>query len=114
MRAPTQDVWNQHKDDIQSALKGLLKDDDALISSKDFAETYGRYIVDIALFERDRKSKHKQQRNLSYAKVGVLNEHDLIQEAYLAFLMAYNNLDRSHEKIVNAPENEKAAVIWGF
>ena len=114
MRAPTQDVWEKHKVDIQSALKGFIQEDDVLMSSKEFTEVYARFIVDLALYERDRRTKAKGPRNLSYAKIGVMNEHDLIQEAYLSFFMAYNNLNRNHEKIVNAPDDEKGAIVWGF
>ena len=51
-------------------------------------------------------------RTMDYASVGILDRNDVMQEAYLAFLEAYNNLDWN--KVNDVHDSEKGALIWGF
>lgn len=48
----------------------------------------------------------------SYARVGVLDLNDLLQEGYVSFYRAWNNLD--WELIDSAPEVEKPAIIVNY
>ena len=83
---------------------------DALISSEDFITKFRGYIEDIALFKRAKGRKF--MRSTDYASVGILDLNDLFQEAYLAFLMAYDNIDWN--KVNEVHENERGAVVWSF
>ena len=83
---------------------------DAIISSEDFINNFKGYIEDIALFKTVKGRKF--MRSTQYAAIGIMDQNDIIQEAYLAFIEAYNNLDWN--KIGEAHEREQGAVIWGF
>ena len=88
-----------------------FKDDvDALISSEEFITVFKDYIENIALYRRSEGRAFR--RSTEYAAIGIMDQNDMIQEAYLAFLEAYNNLDWS--KVNNVHENERGALIWGF
>ena len=56
--------------------------------------------------------KIKRTRSVEYAAIGIMNRNDMLQEGYLAFLEAYNNLDWN--KVGEAHEEEQGAIIWGF
>ena len=79
---------------------------DVLISSEEFIEKFRVYIEDIAMYKRSKGLKFR--RSTEYASVGILDQNDLFQEAYLAFLEAY-------EIFKAKPENfETGAEIWAY
>ena len=83
---------------------------DALITSEEFINTFRGYIDDIAVFRTD--GKRKLFRSTQYAAIGIMDINDVYQEAYLAFLEGYKNLDWS--KINKLHESERGAMIWSF
>ena len=83
---------------------------DALINSNEFIEKFQGYVEDIALFKTVKGRKF--MRSTEYAAIGIMDQNDVIQEAYLAFLEAYNNLD--WDKVSETHENERGALIWSF
>ena len=88
-----------------------FKDDmDALVSSEEFITQFRGYVEDIARFRK--VNGRKFLRSTEYASIGILDMNDVYQEAYLAFLEAYNNLNWG--KISEVHENERGAVIWSF
>ena len=78
---------------------------DVLISSEEFIEKFRGYIEDIARYKTVKG--HKYARSTEYAAIGIMDQNDLFQEAYLAFLEAYSNID--WDKV-----NGEGAVLWGF
>ena len=78
---------------------------DVLISSEEFIEKFRVYIEDIAMYKRIKGIKYR--RSTDYASIGILDQNDLMQEAYLAFLEAYDNIDWDEV-------NGEGAVLWGF
>ena len=79
---------------------------DVLISSEEFIEKFRVYIEDIAMYKRSNGIKYR--RSTEYAAVGILDQNDLFQEAYLAFLEAY-------DMFKSRPENfETGAEIWAY
>ena len=79
---------------------------DVLISSEEFIEKFRVYIEDIAMYKRSKGLKFR--RSTEYAAVGILDQNDLFQEAYLAFFEAY-------EIFKSKPDNfETGAEIWAY
>ena len=79
---------------------------DVLISSSEFNEKFRGYIEDIALYKV--ANGYKFRRPMEYAAVGILDQNDLIQEAYLAFFEAYFKFKSSKENF------ENGAAIWAY
>ena len=75
---------------------------DVLITSDKFINEFKGYIEDIALYKTVKGRKYR--RSTDYAAIGIMTVNDLIQEAYLAFLEAYNNVDFSKD----------GGEIWSF
>ena len=91
--------------------KMKFKDEmDALITSNEFIEKFQGYVEDIALFKTVKGRKF--MRSTEYAAIGIMDQNDLVQEAYLAFLMAYQNIDWS--KVEETHESERGAMVWSF
>ena len=61
---------------------------DVLISSEEFIEKFRGYIEDIAMYKTAKGYKYR--RSTEYAAIGILDQNDMFQEAYLAFLEAYD------------------------
>ena len=100
--------YNHKVRDLRQADNKIVRfkeDMDVLISSSEFNEKFRGYIEDIALYKR--ANGYKFRRPMDYAAVGIMDQNDVIQEAYLAFLEAYNNIDWN--KV-----NGEAAILWGF
>ena len=95
------------------ALLGLRRSvkqtmEDSIMNSKTFADDWEPYIRDIALFKENKGRKYF--RSQEYASVGVMDRNDLMQEAYLAFFNAYEQVNwRDIEKSKN-PEAE----LWSY
>jgi len=68
---------------------------DVLITSEKFIEEFRGYIEDLAKFKTVKGRKY--MRSTDYAAIGCLTINDVYQEAYLAFLEAYQNVDLSKE-----------------
>ena len=68
---------------------------DVLITSEEFITKFRGYIEDIALYKTVKGRKFK--RSTDYAAIGIMDINDIIQEAYLAFFEAYQNVDFSKE-----------------
>ena len=82
--------------------------DDVLMTSEEFLSKYKVFIDDIALFkEIEGKKRFRSQ---EYASIGIMDRNDLIQEAYLAFFNAYNDVDWNK---INKSTNPEAA-LWGY
>lgn len=75
---------------------------DVLITSEKFINDFRGYVEDIARFKTVKGRKYL--RSTDYAAIGIMDMNDLYQEAYLAFLEAYNNVDFSKE----------GGEIWSF
>ena len=82
--------------------------EDALMSSEMFANEYAHFIRDIALTKEANGKKY--YRSQEYASIGVMDRNDLIQEAYLAFFNAYNQVDWVK---LDKAENEQAE-LWAY
>ena len=85
-------------------------EDDVLITSEEFINAFRGYIEDIAVFKTD--GKRKFFRSTEYAAIGIMDMNDVYQEAYLAFLEGYRNLDWN--KINELHESERGGMIWSF
>ena len=87
--------------------------DDAIISSEEFIEVFKGYVEDIALFKKSNGRKYP--RATQYAAIGIMDQNDLIQEAYLAFLEFYSKY-KTHESEGNFDhdEGEKGAAAWSY
>ena len=112
MKSYNKEVFKLHLEELKG---GVVKDvNDPIMGSDEFIEKFALHIKNLALNERDRKTGHLKARSTKYANIGCMNGSDLLQEAYYAFMLAYRNLDLNREDIVNAPEGERGAIIWGF
>ena len=80
---------------------------DVLISSEDFIEKFRVYIEDMALFKK--VNGRKFMRPTQYAALGILDQNDLIQEAYLAFLEAYRLVDWE-----GLNDNNPGGELWSY
>ena len=78
---------------------------DALITSEEFLEKFRSSIEEIALYKRHNGIRYR--RSTDYAAVGILNINDMIQEAYLAFLEAYANVN--WDKV-----DGDGGVLWSY
>ena len=86
---------------------------DVLISSEEFISAFKGYVEDIALFKTVKGRKF--MRSTEYAAVGVMDQNDLIQEAYLAFLESYvkfKELDADGK--FDYEESERGAAAWTY
>lgn len=95
-----------------------------LMSSQDFLDKWSPFIEEIALFRAEtevqreinkkRKSEGKKAirsfRSLDYAAIGIMDKHDLMQEANLAFLDAWNKADWNKIKNADSP----GAMLWSY
>ena len=81
----------------------------AIISSEEFINNFKGYVEDIALFKTVKGRKY--MRSTEYAAVGIMDQNDLIQEAYLAFLEAYANVDWGK---VKEEADSEGAMVWSF
>ena len=81
---------------------------DVLMTSEEFLTKYKVFIDDIALFKEI--EGRKRFRSQEYASIGIMDRNDLIQEAYLSFLNAYNDVNW---KKINKSTNPEAA-LWGY
>lgn len=95
-----------------------------LISSEEFLNKYKTFIDEIAAFKIDlnkkvdvvqkdgsvKKTYKKNSRSMEYASVGVMDRHDVQQEAYLAFLESYNNVKWDRIKAASNPD----AMLWAY
>ena len=82
--------------------------DDVLMTSEEFLTKYRVFIDDIALFKEI--EGRKRFRSQEYASIGIMDRNDLIQEAYLAFFKAYNDVDW---KKINKSTNPEAE-LWAY
>ena len=106
MKKYSRAIAEMHKEDIKVSKRWF---EDSIMSSKDFIDHYMHYIVDIALFKTNDKGR-KSYRSQEYASIGIMDRNDLIQEAYLAFLNAYNDVDWGKiEESTNAQ-----AELWAY
>ena len=88
-------------------------DIDALISSNEFIESFQGYVEDIALFKK--VNGRKYMRSTEYAAIGIMDQNDLIQEAYLAFLEAYEMFkDLDAKGNFDYEEGERGAAAWTY
>ena len=81
---------------------------DVLMTSEEFLTKYRVFIDDIALFKEI--EGRKRFRSQEYASIGIMDRNDLIQEAYLAFFKAYNDVDW---KKINKSTNPEAE-LWAY
>ncbi|MGI9548838.1 MAG: sigma factor-like helix-turn-helix DNA-binding protein [Bdellovibrionales bacterium] len=81
-----------------------------LLSSEDFIVKFKPYIDDIARFKK--VNDRKYLRSTNYALIGCMTANDMYQEAYLAFLEAYDKIDWT--MIDNVSETEKGAIVWSY
>ena len=79
---------------------------DVLISSEEFIETFRAYIEDIAMYKSAKGIKYR--RSTEYAAIGILDQNDLFQEAYLAFLEAYDMFKSKSDNF------ETGAEVWSY
>ena len=79
---------------------------DVLITSDKFINEFKGYIEDIALYKTVKGRKYR--RSTDYAAIGIMTVNDLIQEAYLAFLEAYNSYSESKENFTDG------GAIWSY
>ncbi len=91
----------------QGVYDPLMLDEDKneieyLISSKKFVDEFKGYIDDIARYKN--VGGRKFARSTEYAAIGIMDSNDIYQEAYLAFLEAYNSLDT----------NKSGGEKWNF
>ena len=88
---------------------------DAIISSEEFIEKFRDYVEYIAIFKefKDLKTGVKRSfiRSTEYAAIGIMDRNDMIQEAYLAFLEAYANIDWN--KVDNEADS-RGAMVWTY
>ena len=82
---------------------------DSIISSEEFINNFKVYVEDIALFKAVKGRKF--MRSTEYAAVGIMDQNDLIQEAYLAFLEAYASVNWDK---VEKEADSKGAMVWTF
>ena len=82
--------------------------EDSIIDSKTFADQWEPYIRDIALFKEHKGRKYF--RSQEYASIGVMDRNDLMQEAYLAFLNAYEQVNWNSIESAKNPEAE----LWSY
>ena len=68
---------------------------DVLITSEEFQEKFRGYVEDLARYKS--VDKRKYARSTDYAAIGIMDSNDMYQEAYLAFLEAYENVDFDKE-----------------
>ena len=99
-------IAEMHKEDTKVSKRWF---EDSIMSSKDFMDHYMNYIIDIALFKINDKGR-KSFRSQEYASIGIMDRNDLIQEAYLAFFNAYNDVDWNR---VEDSENPQAE-LWAY
>ena len=96
--------------EAMALLKNRVKStmEDSIMSSDVFAKEWEPYIRDIALTKEANGKKY--YRSQEYASIGVMDRNDLIQEAYLAFLNAYSQVDWKRIEKSNNPEAE----LWAY
>ena len=89
MKSFNKDIYNRNLKDLRSLDKTILKN------------TYYSWVMDIANgFPTDQVS------------VGCLSRNDIMQECFLAFEEAWNNLD--WDAIHESPEEEQPKIIWSY
>ena len=82
--------------------------EDSIMDSKTFAEKWEPYIRDIGMTKEANGKKY--YRSQEYSSIGIMDRNDLIQEAYLAFINAYSQVDW---KQINKSE-EPEAELWSY
>ena len=109
MKQYSRSVRKTHEDALLTLKRTTKKVmEDSIMDSKTFAEEWEPYIRDIAL-TKEAKGK-KYYRSQEYASIGIMDRNDIIQEAYLAFINAYNQVDWG--KIEKADNSE--AELWSY
>lgn len=89
MRSFNRDIYNRNLRDLRSLDKTVFKN------------TFYSWVMDVANgFPTDQ------------VRVGIVDRNDIIQECFLAFENAWNNLD--WDAIHAAQEQEQPAIIWGY
>lgn len=88
-------------------------DNDSIISSEEFNNEFRGYIEDIARFKKSKGRKFL--RSTEYGAIGILDMNDIYQEAYLAFLEAYNKfMELDAKGSFNYQDGERGAAIWTY
>ena len=87
------------------------KNPELLMSSQEFISSWRKYVEYMALFKEDEKGK-SFKRNTEYPAIGIMDENDLLQEAYTTFLESYNKIDWN--KVKEVDQRERAPYIWSF
>lgn len=96
--------------ELREADNGIIRfkeEMDALITSEEFINVFRVYIEDIALYKSSAGIKYR--RSTEYAAIGILDQNDLLQEAYLAFLEAYSAFKDKPES-----DFDDGSDIWAF
>lgn len=96
--------------DKDARVKSFKDSMDAIISSERFIEEFKGYIDNIALYKSVGDGR-KYRRSTDYAAIGIMDINDLIQEAYLSFLEAYDSIDWNK---IDSEAHNKGGMIWGF
>ena len=102
------DLYKMGVADVKAAPHDAME---VLLSSKEFCKDWDKHVRDLAGF-KTKKNKVKSFRNTTYSAIGCLDKNDLLQEARLAFLKAYDNVN--WDKLEEIVEPERQAVLWGF
>ena len=91
-------------------LKPLISSEEFLSKYKGFIDDIAKYKIDINADKNPDGTDRKNFRSLEYASVGVMDKHDIQQEAYLAFMESYNNVNWDKIRAASNPD----AMLWGY
>ena len=91
--------------EADAKVERFLEDPEALMTSEEFKEFRG-YVEDFARYKRVKGRRFG--RSTDYAAIGIMTINDLYQEAYLAFLEAYEEYKKRSEDFV------EGGAVWSY
>ena len=91
-------------------LKPLISSEEFLSKYKGFIDDIAKYKIDINADKNPDGTDRKNFRSLEYASIGVMDKHDVQQEAYLAFMESYSNVNWDKIRAASNPD----AMLWGY